>query len=176
MRWGGISKAIRVSIDAADDPDAGDSTAARSRTWNPDCHSIVCYYRLVRPADMNQSLTEAVSNFEGLRLLLLFGSRARGDERADSDWDFGYLGSTALDVDGLLATLVLTVGSDRIDLVNLARAGGQLRFRAAGDSVPLFATDAKEFPRFWFDAVSFWCDMQPVLRAGYEEVLSELPR
>jgi hypothetical protein len=89
---------------------------------------------------------------------------------------FGYLGSTALDVDGLLATLVLTVGHDRIDLVDLARAGGQLRFRAAGDAVPLFATDPNEFPRFWFDAVSFWCDMQPVLRAGYEEVLSELPR
>jgi len=58
---------------------------------------------------MKQSLTEAVSSTGGLRLLVLFGSRARGDERADSDWDFGYLGSPSLDVDGVLATLVIVL-------------------------------------------------------------------
>jgi uncharacterized protein len=125
---------------------------------------------------MRRSILAAVSRTEGLALLVLFGSRARGDHRADSDWDFGHLGSPSLDVDGVLAMLVMSVGSDRIDLVDLARAGGQLRFRAAADGVPLFAAGPHEFPKFWFEAVSFWCDMQPVFRAGYEHVLSALPR
>jgi uncharacterized protein len=130
----------------------------------------------VLPVDSKQSISKAASTIEGLRLLVLFGSRARGDHRGDSDWDFGYLGSIALDADSLLATLVTSVGSDRIDLVDLARAGGQLRFRAARDGMPLHAADASEFPRFWFEAVSFWCDMHPILRAGYEQVLSDLPQ
>ena len=27
--------------------------------------------------------------------------------------------------------------------------------------------------RFWFDAVSFWCDAEPLLRSGYETILQE---
>ena len=29
---------------------------------------------------------------------------------------------------------------------------------------------------FWFDAVSYWCDMGAVICAGYEGVLEELSR
>jgi predicted nucleotidyltransferase len=122
------------------------------------------------------SIAREVAALDGLRLLLLFGSRARGDEGASSDWDFGYVGSESLDPDRLLGGLVDAVGSDRLDLVDLRRAGAQLRFRAARDGAPLVDVDGREFSRFWFDAVSFWCDMQPVLRAGYDHVLSQLGR
>src|SRR5439155_3221473 len=104
----------------------------------------------------------------GLDLLVLFGSRARADEHAASDWDLGYAASTAFDPDRFLAAIVDDIGTDRIDVVDLTRATALLRFRAARDGRPLFAATAGAFDRFWFDAVSFWCDMEPVLRAGYE--------
>ncbi len=126
------------------------------------------------PLDPIAAATRAAETADGLQLLILFGSRARGDARADSDWDFGYLGSPAFDPDGLLAALVAAVGSDRIDLVDLARAGGLLRFRAAHDGRPLVEAAPRSFARFWLDAVSFWCEVEPIVRAGYDRVLREL--
>ena len=70
------------------------------------------------------ALREAARATDGLELLLLFGSRARGDAGAASDWDFGYMATADLDVATLLATIVEVVGSDRIDLVDLRRASG----------------------------------------------------
>ena len=60
----------------------------------------------------------------GLDLLVLFGSRARGDFRADSDWDFGYMAGPDFDPLALAADLGRVLASDRIDLADLQRAGG----------------------------------------------------
>ncbi len=110
----------------------------------------------------------------GLDLLVLHGSRARGEAREDSDWDFGYLGAASLEVSELYADLALTLRTDRIDLVDLARAGGLIRYRVARDGIVLFEREPGMFERFWFNAVSFWCDAEPVLRAGYRAILEEL--
>jgi hypothetical protein len=112
----------------------------------------------------------------GLELLLLFGSRARGDTHARSDWDFGYLARPGFDPDDFLACLVLLLGTDRIDLVNLGRAGGLLRYRAAAEGRPLFESSPSVFDDFSFDAISFWCDMGPIIREGYEAVLAGLAK
>ena len=119
-------------------------------------------------------IAAAAAAAPGLELLIVFGSRARGDGGPGSDWDFGYIGAAAFDPDPLLAALVTIVGVDCVDLVDLARANGQLRFRAAGDGRPIFEAKPGVFARFWLDAVSFWCDVGPIVRAGYEAVLSEL--
>ena len=37
----------------------------------------------------------------GLAFLLAFGSRARGDAAVSSDWDFGFLATGPLEVEGL---------------------------------------------------------------------------
>jgi predicted nucleotidyltransferase len=118
----------------------------------------------------------AAKSYPGLRLLLLFGSRARGDAGAGADWDLAYLAEPLFDADGLLADVAGRVGADRVDLVDLARAGGQLRYRAARDGRVLFEVRPGEFERFWFDAVSFWCDVAPVVERAYEGVLSRLGR
>lgn len=110
----------------------------------------------------------------GLRLLMLFGSRAREEARDGSDWDWGYLGQAPFDPLALLADLVETLRTDRIDLVDLAGAGGQLRFRAARDGRPVFAADPDAFPAYWLEAVSFWCEAGPVIQAGYRKVLASL--
>lgn len=111
-----------------------------------------------------------------LRLLVLFGSRARGEATARSDWDLGYLGHTSLDREGLLADLVAAAGTEAVDLVDLDRASGLVRFRAARDAIVVFEASAGAFADFWFDAVSYWCDMGPIIRAGYDDILTELAR
>lgn len=114
--------------------------------------------------------------YVGLQALVLFGSRARGDAHRQSDWDVGYLAAPGVDPGTLLADVVRAVGSDEVDLVDLDRAGGQLRFRAARDGRVLFEVRPGVFARFWVDAVTFWCDAAPILQGGYEQVLSRLSR
>ncbi len=119
-------------------------------------------------------VTALARQASGLRLLILFGSRARGDAHARSDWDFGFLAGRGFDPDELLTRLTILLWTDRIDLVDLSLAGGLLRFRAASDGKILFETTAGTFERFWLEAVSFWCDAGPVLEEAYEAVLEGL--
>ena len=54
------------------------------------------------------------------------------------------------------------------------RAGGVLRYQVASDARVLFSADPDVFPDFWFRAVSFWCDMRPILEAGRRDVLDRI--
>ena len=118
----------------------------------------------------------------GVDLLILFGSRARGDARTGSDWDFAYSmrgGSRAggaFDPDALLADLVLALGSDRIDLVDLAQGSALLRFRVAVEGKPLYEGTPDAFRDFQIESSLFWCDVAPVLQASYATVLAGLNR
>jgi predicted nucleotidyltransferase len=123
-----------------------------------------------------EALARTAAAVPGLALLLLFGSRARSETHACSDWDFGYLASARLDAAGLLAALVETTGSDRIDLVDLQRAGGLLRYRAARDGQVVYESQPGVADAFRLEAVRFWCEAAPVLQRGYEAVLAELDR
>ena len=140
--------------------------------------SEVCYDSAVNDADNDalSAIREVAVRQPGLRLLVLFGSRARGEATVGSDWDLAYLGDASLDREGLLADLMAAAGTEAIDLADLDRASGLVRFRAARDAVVLFEASDRAFARFWFDAVSYWCDMSPIIRAGYEDVLAELAR
>jgi len=123
-----------------------------------------------------EGIARLAREWPGLALLLLIGSRARSDAREGSDWDFGYLGGPAFEPLAFLADLAGLLRTDRIDLVDLQRAGAQLRFRAAAEGRVLHATDPAAFARFWMEAVSFWCDAGPVIQEGYREVLADLDR
>jgi len=125
--------------------------------------------------DLRSRLVGAAA-IPGLELLVLFGSRSRGDVRPGSDWDFGYLGAPTLDHDRLFEALAAAVGSEALDLVDLARAGGLLRYRAARDGRAVVENEAGSFERFWLEAVRFWCDAAPVLGPAYEGVLERLGR
>lgn len=118
-------------------------------------------------------IADVASRQPGLRALLLFGSRARGDAAPTADWDFGYLAEAPFDVAALLADLVRFLRTDRIDLVDLSTANGLLRFRAARDGVGMFG-DADVVARFRIEAASFWCDTEPILRSSYDAVLERL--
>lgn len=121
-------------------------------------------------------IRDVATRHTALRLVVLFGSRARGEATERSDWDVGYVADGPVDADALLAELVLALGTDRVDLVDLARASGLVRFRAARDGVPVLAASEGGWEAFCLEAASFWCDVEPVLRAAYADVLAELER
>ena len=110
----------------------------------------------------------------GLDLLILFGSRARGDARPGADWDFGYLADEVADVPALRAALVEVLDNDHIDLVDLGRASGLLRYRAACDGLLVYEARSDLFDRYRLQAAQFWCDNAPVFQLGYEDVLEAL--
>lgn len=126
--------------------------------------------------DAIRAVSDVSARHPSVDLVVLFGSRARAEATAASDWDIGYLADQGLDRDGFLADLVVALGTEKIDLVDLDRAGGLVRFRAARDGLTVFEATPDAFARFWFDAVSFWCDAGPVIRAGYDDLLAELTR
>ena len=130
-------------------------------------------------ADANEipqlaALRSVAARAPGLSLLVLFGSRARGDVRDGSDWDLGYLGT--IDEGSLHSDLSRALGTDAIDLVDLARAGALLRYRAARDGRAIVEATPDAFEDFCIRAATFWCDVEPVLREAYSGVLAGLDR
>jgi predicted nucleotidyltransferase len=121
-------------------------------------------------------LAAATRVVPGLKLLVLHGSRARGTSHERSDWDFAYLGDAALDPDGLLATLNESLGTDAVDLADLAEGSALLRFRAARDGIVVHEAAPGTFDTFRLDAIHTWCDMEPVLTPLYDKVLEDLKR
>ena len=109
----------------------------------------------------------------GLSALLLFGSRARGEARPGSDWDFAFLGG-GVDPDRLRLDLARALATDAVDLVDLTRASALLRYRVARDGVVLFEAAPGLVETFRVSAATFWCDIGPVVARAHDRVLEEL--
>ena len=120
------------------------------------------------------ALEDLAAREPGLELLVLFGSRGRGDARPVSDWDFGYLADKTFHPEAFLGRLVQTLGTERVDLADLERAGALLRFRAAREGRAVHERTPGRFAEFWLAAVHFWCDAGPLIREGYEANLASL--
>lgn len=124
--------------------------------------------------DRLDALQRVGERTRGLALLVLFGSRARADATERSDWDVGFMGE--VDAEQLRVELTRAVGTDSVDVVDLARAGALLRFRAARDGRALVEATPGAFDAFRERAALFWCDVEPVLRDAYDGVLAGLDR
>jgi hypothetical protein len=110
----------------------------------------------------------------GLRLLVLFGSRVPGHVHGQSDWDFGYLAGKTLDEELLRERLMAILATDLVDMVDLSKASALLRIQVAVGGRPVFEDDTGIFQAFQIDAASFWCDVEPVLRVAYKQILDGL--
>lgn len=113
-------------------------------------------------------------SFPELRLLVLHGSRARGDAHPSSDWDFAYLADSGLDELGLRAALARQLGTDAIDVADLERAGAVLRYGVARDGQLVLEREAGELERFRLAAIRFWLEIEPVLARSHAAVLERL--
>jgi predicted nucleotidyltransferase len=109
-----------------------------------------------------------------VQLLVLHGSRARGEAGPRSDWDLGYLADPCADLGALAVAITSTLRSDRVDLVDLATASALLRYRTARDGILLLEREPNTFLRFRLEATRFWCDVEPVVRAAHDDVLRAL--
>ena len=122
---------------------------------------------------MEQALAEAAKG-TGMELLVLFGSRVRGEVHPHSDWDLGYIGEGQSDVELLRDRFMQVLGTDSIDLVDLSRASALLRFQAASEGKPILEGAPGVFQQFQIEAATFWCDIEPVLRRIYAQILEEV--
>jgi uncharacterized protein len=110
----------------------------------------------------------------GVRLLVLFGSRARDSAGPESDWDIAYLLGAGGDPDSFQAEITEALGTNDVDLADLARGSALLRYRVAAEGKLLYEASAGEFERFQIEATRYWCDVAPVLHRGYSRVLKEI--
>ena len=135
---------------------------------------------LVSPpgAELHDGVSDAMLAAEakrlGLGLLVLFGSRARGDAHASSDWDFAALSATNEQLDSVRVALSLVLQTDQLDVADLSRAGALVRHRIAAEGRLLYEAVPGSFLEFQLAATQFWCDIEPVLRRVHSEILQEL--
>ena len=125
----------------------------------------------------NEELQQLARSF-GLRLVVLFGSRARGTAHEKSDYDLavsgvagathGRRGLSATEARVLLrlhAELQQLLRTSRVDLVLLDRASALLAHRVARDGIPLYEAEPGEFVRFCVRAVQRKEDSRPFAEA-----------
>jgi hypothetical protein len=129
----------------------------------------------MEPDDVLGELRLSAAQHTGLGLLVLHGSRSRGDTHAASDWDFGYLADARFEPADLSAALTGLLGTDDVDLVDLSRASALLRFETARSGRLVYEAIPGTHEAFVLEATRFWCDVEPVLRRAHAAVLSELP-
>jgi predicted nucleotidyltransferase len=110
----------------------------------------------------------------GLRLLVLFGSRARGHAHVGSDWDLAYVAPPTFDAEELRLRVAAALGTDEIDLVDLAHGSALIRMKVASEGRPIYEASPGAFRSFAIEAARFWCDVEPVLRHAYREILDKV--
>jgi len=91
----------------------------------------------------------------GLQAAYLFGSRATGTFRTDSDWDIGILCPrvSPMDLASLSGHLSSLLGGD-CDLVDLKRASASLRAEVLRTGRAFMAPDALALARFEMDSLT----------------------
>ncbi len=119
-------------------------------------------------------LLAAAQRCPGLRLLVLHGSRARGEAHSGSDWDFAVLGDAHLDRTALAVALADAVGTDAVDVADLERSSAVLRWHVARDGAVLFEDASQPWFDFRRDAVDFWCDAGGIIREAQQAFLAAL--
>ncbi len=105
----------------------------------------------------------------GVDLALLFGSRARGTARSDSDWDVGVIAPRGLDLLRLSAELGHALGG-KVDLVDLRRAPPLLAYSALVDGQAWVDRTGSERARFGSLALRRYWDNSKLRRAQEESL------
>ena len=118
----------------------------------------------------------------GIRLAVLFGSRARGDEHPRSDMDIGVLAADGrplpLSTMGLLATDLSKLFSAEVDVSDLSTPDAIFRFEVARTARILFESQTSAFAEFLAKTLIDYYDIQPFLAqlvAGVARRARQLP-
>jgi predicted nucleotidyltransferase len=106
--------------------------------------------------DLADKITPIAERLPNLQILILFGSRARGDHRPDSDWDFAVLyeeGNDRKDISSqfkiyTMLEQALDIPDDKIDVVDLKECSPILAHYVARDGQLLYERETGLFEGF----------------------------
>lgn len=99
------------------------------------------------------------------RLIVLFGSTAKGTHEPGSDLDLGFLPRNGMDEAHLGAELVRLTHRNEVDVVDLAHADPLVAMEVARHGVVLFCDDPADFSEFRSLAFRRWVDTEKLRRA-----------
>jgi len=100
-----------------------------------------------------------------LQLLILFGSAVKGRMVAESDVDLGVRCDNLADLDHLYLAIAPRLRTDRLDVIDLRRAGPLLAFQVARTGRLLFERRPGAFREFQSLASRRYCDTGKLRRA-----------
>jgi predicted nucleotidyltransferase len=125
--------------------------------------------------EVRGAIEKLVADRPGFRLIVLYGSVARGQARSWSDADLGILGGEFWDQLAAGATIGSLLGREA-HVVDLATDSDVLRYEVARDGVPLYQADAVVWPCFRAEAIVRYLDFEPVLALCAEGARARLRR
>lgn len=129
--------------------------------------------------------TQIAKQHPTLKLLILFGSRARGDHGPSSDWNIAYLSnpgpekpSTWFPCADLLLTLSeqSQVPGNLIDLINLSTCSGILAHFIAQEGQLIYEREPGEFKHFRQQALKAPAELKQFRQTQRDKVLQALER
>lgn len=121
-----------------------------------------------------QKIVELAQKFD-LRLLLLFGSRARRDARRDSDTDIAFLGKRKLDLEEkarLMMDLTSALKMEKIDVVDLREASPLLFYAIFRDAKILHSLDMDAFYELRVYSYKKYIETMPI----YEDMFKQIKK
>jgi uncharacterized protein len=136
--------------------------------------------------DIQSAIPQILEQVPYLKLLVLFGSRARGDHSPSSDWDFALLfdedlrqqyepggGWNCFRSWGILQK-ILGLGDDEMDWVDLKDASDLLAHAIARDGVVIYEGEPRIFQRFKQNHLKSDAEMQQIRKELRDLVRSKL--
>lgn len=126
------------------------------------------------PIERIREVAERIGRESGYRLIVLFGSAARGDARP-ADLDFAVLGNGAeVDLVALTNRLIRALGTQAIDVCDLRRADPLLLALVARDGIPLYEGEPGAFADFASLAFRRYADTRKFREMEHREILDFL--
>ena len=110
--------------------------------------------------DLADKITPLAEQLPNLQMLILFGSRARGEHRPDSDWDLAISYDEAnrqthikeISNDYLTSLSILSelfeINRDLIDLIELDRCSPLMKYQVARDGKLIYEKNTGDFLKF----------------------------
>ncbi len=139
-------------------------------------------------ADLQSAIPQILEQVPYLRLLVLFGSRARGDHFPSSDWDFALLFDEELRQqyepgDGWncyrswsVLQRILDLGDDEMDWIDLKNASDVLAHTIAAEGKVVYEKTAGEFEAFRRRSLKTTAELRQIYHKERGELELELQK
>ncbi|NJK54225.1 MAG: nucleotidyltransferase domain-containing protein [Leptolyngbyaceae cyanobacterium SU_3_3] len=139
-------------------------------------------------ADIQSAIPQILEQVPYLKLLVLFGSRARGDHFPSSDWDFALLFDEELRQQyepgrswncyrsWSVLQQILDLGDDEMDWVDLKNASDLLAHEIARDGVAIYENELGLFEQFRQESLMTPQQLKAIRREQKAELAAALQR